>query len=217
MRSEEEPDISLPAMDGIRTADIVDAMGRRHRHRCHILDLVSPTPDRVMFGPAATISFAPSCGARLPVDRFNFTAAFDKAVGEDGRGKVLVLASNGYPDTSLGGGTKLSRLNHRGLAGLLADGRLRDFDQLAQYGFTARCRGETTRWGGDDVTPFEAGRPVVFDRVLIMPGDLIYADSSGAVVIPAAESDAVVNLAREIAGEEMDALGQIAGDESGHH
>ena len=49
----------------------------------------------------------------------------------------------------------------------------------------------------------------------LMPGDLIYADSSGAVVIPAAESVAVVNLAREIAGEETNALGQIADEESG--
>ena len=38
-------------------ADLVDAMGRLHRHRCHILDLVSPTPGRTLFGPAATISY----------------------------------------------------------------------------------------------------------------------------------------------------------------
>jgi len=209
----DEFDISLPSMDGFRAADVVDAMGRLHRHRCHILDLVSPTPDRILFGRAATISFAPSCAARLPVDRYNFTSAFDKAVGADGRGKVLVLASNGYPDTSLGGGTKLSRLNHRGIAGVLADARLRDFDQLAEYPFTARCRGETTRWGGDDVTPFDAGGPVVFDRVMIWPGDFIYADTSGTVVIPAAESAAVVNLAREIAVQEATARGQIADEE----
>ena len=29
---------------GLKCADLVDAMGRLHRHRCHILDLVSPTP-----------------------------------------------------------------------------------------------------------------------------------------------------------------------------
>jgi 4-hydroxy-4-methyl-2-oxoglutarate aldolase len=162
---------------------------------------------------AATISFAPSCEARLPIDRFNAAAAFDRAVGEDGRGKVLVLASNGHPDTSLGGGTKLSRLDHRGLAGLLADGRLRDFDQLAEYRFTARCRGETTRWGGGDVTPLEAHCPVVFDRVLIMPDDLIYADDSGAVVIPAAEAAAVVSLALEIAGEEVSTRTRIGDEE----
>lgn len=207
----------LPSTAGLRTADIVDAMGRRHRHRCHILDLVSPTPDRPLWGRAATISFAPSCEVRLPVDRFNFAEAFDRAVGVDGRGTVLVLASNGHPNTSLGGGTKLSRLDHRGVTGLLADGRLRDFDQLAQYRFTARCRGETTRWGGGDVTPMEAGRPVVFDRVLIMPGDLIHADSSGAVVIPAGEAAAVVSLALEIASEEASARTRIGDDERRRH
>lgn len=206
-------DAPILPMDGVGVADIVDAMGRLHRHRCHILDLVSPTPDRVLLGTAATISFAPSCAARLPVDEFNFASAFDQAVGSDGRGKVLVLASNGHPDTSLAGGTKLSRLNHRGVAGVLADGRLRDFGQLAQYGLTARCRGEATHWGGGEVTPFAADCPVVFDRVLIMPGDVIYGDSSGTVVIPAADSDAVTALAREIAAEEASAREHIADDE----
>ena len=28
----------------VRTADIVDAMGRLHQHRCHLLDLVSRRP-----------------------------------------------------------------------------------------------------------------------------------------------------------------------------
>lgn len=58
---------------------------------------------------------------------------------------------------------------------------------------------------------------MVFDRVLIMPGDLIYADSSGAVVIPATESVAVVTLAREIAGQKANALEQIADEEGAHH
>lgn len=215
MNTSQKPAALLPASRP-SIADVVDAMGRRHRHRCHILDLVSPTPDRFLFGPAVTISFAPSCQARLPSDRFNFAAAFDKAIGTDGRGKVLVLASNGYQDTSLGGGTKLSRLRRRGLAGVLADGRIRDFDQLAQYEFTVRCRGETTRWGGGEVTPFEANCPVVFDRVLIMPGDLVYADSSGAVVIPAGEADSVLALARDIAEEEMNAVDDIADEEADH-
>lgn len=213
MTPRDEAAISLPSMAGLRAADVVDAMGRLHRHRCHVLDLVSPTPDRVLFGRAATISFVPSCSARFPVERFNFTAAFNKAVGADGGDRVLVLASNGYPGTSLGGGTKLSRLSHRGVAGVLADGRLRDFEQLADYPFAAWCRGETTRWGGGDVVPFEANIPVVFDHVLIMPGDLIYADSSGAVVIPADESAAVASLAREIADEESKARQEIEADE----
>lgn len=215
MTAPDETAISLPNFDGLRAADLVDAMGRLHRHRCHILDLVSPMPDRVLLGWAATISFVPSCSARLPVDRFNFAAAFDKAIGADGRGRVLVLASNGYTGTSLGGGTKLSRLSHRRIAGVLADGRLRDFDQLADYPFTTWCRGETTRWGGGEVTPFQADVPVVFGQVLIWPGDLIYADSSGTVVIPGAESAEVASLAHEIADEELQARRWIESDERG--
>ncbi len=28
----------------VRTADVVDAMGRLHQHRCHLLDLVNAGP-----------------------------------------------------------------------------------------------------------------------------------------------------------------------------
>src|ERR671916_1841124 len=105
------------AVEGLKCADLVDAMGRLHRHRCHILDLVSPTPGRVLFGPAVTISYFPSCSASLDPERYNLANLFSEAVVNDPDGKVLVLASNGYTDVSLGGGTKLSRVQRHGLAG----------------------------------------------------------------------------------------------------
>jgi 4-hydroxy-4-methyl-2-oxoglutarate aldolase len=58
---------------------------------------------------------------------------------------VIVLASNGYTDTSMGGGTKLLRLHQNGCAGVLTDGRLRDYDELARYDFAAYGSGEATR------------------------------------------------------------------------
>ena len=167
---------------GLKCADLVDAMGRMHRHRCHILDLVSPTPGRVLFGPAVTISYFPSCSAALDPERYNLANLFYEAVGDEPAGKVIVLASNGYTDTSMGGGTKLLRLHQNGCAGVLTDGRLRDFDELARYDFAAYCSGEATRWGGDRVTPFQANVPVVLQGVGVVPGQYVFADSSGAVV-----------------------------------
>ena len=82
----------------VRTADIVDAMGRLHRHRCHLLDLVSPTPGRRLFGPAVTISYFPACGAALPPERYNFKRLFYQAIEGGADGHVLVLASNGYTE-----------------------------------------------------------------------------------------------------------------------
>ena len=200
---------SVPAVNGLRTADLVDAMGRLHRHRCAVLDLVSPAPDRVLFGPAVTISYFPSCAEALPPERFNFARLFYEAIEGAGKGRVLVLASNGHPRVSLGGGTKMSRVENHGLAGVLADGRLRDFAQLRRFGFATWCRGEATRWGGDVVTPFEANRPVVIDGVGIRPGDLVFADSSGAVAIPAGQVDEVIAEARRIVAADAGFMEQI--------
>ena len=200
----------VPSVEGLKTADLVDSMGRLHRHRCHILDLVSPTPGRVLFGPAVTISYFPSCSAGLDPERYNLENLFYEAVGDQPEGKVVVLASNGYRDTSMGGGTKLSRLQDHGCAGVLTDGRLRDFDELAAYDFASYCSGEGTRWGGGEVTPFQANVPVVVSRVGVKPGDYVFADSSGAVVIPGGQIDDVVAGARAVEDEDARSREQIA-------
>src|SRR3954454_19342422 len=70
-------------VEGLKCADLVDAMGRLHRHRCHNLDLVSPTPGRVLFGPAVTISYFPSCSASLDPERYNLANLSSEAVGND--------------------------------------------------------------------------------------------------------------------------------------
>lgn len=199
----------------VRAADMVDAMGRLHRHRCHILDLVTPTPGRVLFGEAVTISYFPTCNAGLDPEQYNFGSLFHQAVGSEPRGKVLVLASNGHPETSLGGGTKLSRAQNLGLGGVLADGRIRDFDELAGYDFAVYCGGEATRWGGDVVTPFQANVPVVIGRVGVRPGDFVYADSSGAVVMPAAQVEDVLRGAIAVTEEDKQYIEDIKGERDG--
>lgn len=85
-------------------ADIVDALGRRHRHRAHLRDLTSPTPGRILFGQAITISYFPSCSTGVDPATHTFGVLFEQAIGTDGAEKVLVLASNGYAETSVGGG-----------------------------------------------------------------------------------------------------------------
>ncbi|MEU1538755.1 hypothetical protein ABZ461_11610 [Actinacidiphila glaucinigra] len=132
---------------------------------------MSDTPDQVLSGPAATVSYFPTCHDILPSERYNFRRLLEEATPDRASGRVLVLASNGHPDVSLAGGTKLSLLASHGLAGVLADGRLRDFAELSTCGLAVHCRGESVKWGGEVVTPFEAGRPVVVGGVVIRPGE----------------------------------------------
>lgn len=201
--------------DGVTCAALVDALGRRYAHRSDITDLVSPTPGRVLFGPAVTIAYVPYREDLYDPDRHSFASLFYRAVGEAPEGKVLVLSSGGYPDTSHGGGTKLYRAETHRLAGILADGRLRDFDEFGRCDLATYCRGEATRAGGDTVMPFAAGVAVEFGGVTIAPGDYIYADASGAVVVPAGDLDKVLDSAREIEAEDAAARARILGEEAG--
>jgi regulator of RNase E activity RraA len=194
-------------------ASLVDAMGRVHSHRAHILGLVSPAPRR-LFGPVATIAYLPYRDD-LPQTEIGFGPLFYEAVGGSPAGTVLVLSSGGYTDAAHGGGTKLSRLAHTRAAGVLADGRLRDFDELREYSFATWCRGETTRWGGDTIMPFAANLAVEVGGVSVVPGDYIFADASGAVVIPRASLKRVLDEALSVEAEDARSLEEIAAEQRG--
>lgn len=205
-----EPPVPADVLERVACASLVDAMGRVHNHRAHILSLVSPAPRR-LFGPVATIAYLPYRDD-LPETGLGFGALCHQALGASPVGKVLVLSSGGYPDVSHGGGTKLSRLQNSGAAGVLADGRLRDFQQLGGYAFATWCRGEATRWGGDTVMPFAANVAVEIGGVCVTPGDYLYADASGAVVIPQASLQRVIDEALNVEAEDASSLEEIAAE-----
>lgn len=193
------------AVQTLTCADLVDAVGRTHQHRAHILDLVSPSPEQKLFGRAVTISFFPACTQLLDTETYSFGRLFDEAMrgaAADAAHTVLLLASNGHPGVSMAGGTKLSRLSDQGLAGVLTDGRLRDFEELAAEPYASWCSGEAVSWGGGEVTPYLANVPVVLGGVGVHPGQYVYCDSSGAVVIPEADIDGVLSVAHQIRNDD---------------
>jgi 4-hydroxy-4-methyl-2-oxoglutarate aldolase len=93
---------------------------------------------------------------------------------------------------------------------VLTDGRLRDFDELARYDFAAYCSGEATRWGGDSLTPFQANVPVVLQGVGVVPGQYVFADSSGAVLIPHGQIGEGLAEARKVEAADAASRDQIA-------
>ena len=193
----ETPDLDL--IEGLAAADIIDAMTKAYPHRSHIVDLVSPDPSKVLFGPAVTIGFLPVRRDLMDAHKHSLGPAIYRALGDaDTEGKVLVMSSAGHHDLSLGGSTKLSRVTNHGLAGVLCDGQLRDFDELAEYPGAFYCRGEAIRAGGNAIQPYLADTPVEVGGVTIVPGDVIFADSTGAAVIPADDAEKILKSARMI-------------------
>ena len=142
-------------IEGLTAAAICDALAKRHDHRAHILDLVTPTPGEVLFGQAATIRFFPNRR-----DHHSAEDRFDQLLqAVTGTGHVLVLGCGGHEDQALAGGKKVARIEAAGFAGLLTDGRLRDLEEIAGFDLVAYCGGETVRAAGDDVTPLAANVP----------------------------------------------------------
>ncbi len=196
--------------DGLGVADVVDAMMMAHTHRAHIIDLVSPEPNKMLIGPAVTIGFLPVRKDFMDPDQHSLVPAIYRAVkGGDSKGAVLVMASNGHPRTSLGGGTKLSRVENLGMAGIFADGYIRDFEEIGSYDFATYCYGEAVRAGGNEVQPYLSDVPVSVGGVTVIPGDVIFAKGSAAVVIPGDQAEAILKKARMIM-ETMDAA-KVAG------
>ncbi|MCX2930996.1 RraA family protein [Mycobacterium sp. CVI_P3] len=201
-------------IEDLGVADVVDAMAMTHPHRAHIIELASPDPGRVLLGPALTVSFLPVRKDLMDPRKHSLGPAIYRAIADrDPAGAVLVMAANGYHRTSLGGGTKLSRVENLGMAGILADGMLRDFDELNTYNFATYCHGETVRPGGDEIQPYLADVPVAVGGVTVVPGDVIFAKGSTAVVLPGAEAEAILKKAHVVMAKMDQAKESLKGED----
>lgn len=202
-----------PREGSVSSASLTDALGRLSTHRSHVLDLVSPTPGRVLRGRAVTIRFVPFRQDVFDAQMHSFARLFYEAVPAHPEETVLVLDSGSQPNTSVGGGTKFSRLQNRNLAGLLTDGRLRDFGELERYEPVFYCRGEAVKAGTADLMPIAANVPVVVGGVTVFPGDYVYADAAAAVIIPSMLVDEAFQLAARIELEDAAFLMSIRAED----
>ncbi len=184
---------------------ICDAMMRRHAHRAHVMDLVSPAPERWLLGPALTMQFLPLRADRFESARHDFGALLLEAVGEgDPAGHVLAVSSWGHPDAPIAGGKKLSRLRQPRAwpAWWPTPGcatSTRSSSSASGPGAGARPCARAVRRS----CPSPPTCPWAVCGVTVFPGDWIYADASGAVVIPPGDVRAILEEAARI--EERDA------------
>jgi 4-hydroxy-4-methyl-2-oxoglutarate aldolase len=145
-------------------------------------------------GPAVTVH-SPG-GDNLWIHRGLYTAQ---------AGDVLVVSVSGAYNHGYWGEIMSTAAKHRGLAGLVIDGCVRDGVLLEKIGFPVFARGLCIRGTGKD---FDArgwvNAPTAFEDLTVMAGDLIVADGDGVVCIPRARADEVVKLS--IAREKAESL-----------
>lgn len=192
-----------PRLEKLQAASLTDAVSWRYGHTAHVLDLVSPTPGRVLFGEVATLPFVPLREDAADRDEHSFAKQVDAlgAAGEPGR--ILVLTSAGRPDAAVAGAIRLTRIARLGFAGVVTTARIRDYDEAADLELGVYCRGEQLKAGSREIMAVPGNVPVTLDDATVLPGDHLYVDRAGAVVVPAGDVEAL--LGEAVAIEEEDA------------
>jgi len=117
-------------------------------------------------------------------------------------GDVLVGDSGGMVDMSSMGGQSFVSAKMRGLEGVVIDGAVRDVGEIRKYKMPTWCRGITPKTGKCRIQAIEVNGPVVINKVLICPGDLIIADDSGICAVPPQHAEYVLKKCRQILPDE---------------
>jgi regulator of RNase E activity RraA len=95
----------------------------------------------------------------------------------------------------------------RGVAGVVADGPLRDVDEAMAYEFPVFSRSLTSRTARGRVVELGVQVPVTIGavqggEVTVMPGDYVLADRSAVIFIAAADIERVLDAAEMIVAKE---------------
>ena len=171
-------------------------MAQRYDHRWHILGLVSPTPGAIVHGWAATVRFLPRRADLRDPDRHDFAPVVRSAGA--GEGHVLMIGCGSYRDAAVAGGKKLTLvevLGFRRPGHRWTSARLRRGGRNSRSSPAAAARPPLA--DNSDLMAFESGVPVEIGGTLVTPGDWIYSDDAGTVVVPATDVHEVLAAALE--------------------
>ncbi len=132
------------------------------------------------------------------------------------RGQILVLANGGGTQGALWGDVACTFAAQKGVAGVVADGPVRDIDALREMDFpvwaTSISPSHPEKRG-----PGSVNVPIVVDGVLVEPGDVIVADGDGVLAIPQAHLARTLEGARQRAEREVAIRKRIKAGESLFH
>ena len=157
--------------------DVLDGMGYRNQALSNAI--AGLTEDTVIFGPAFT-----SIGTQVYSMPENPLIAQTRVVDQLGEGEIYVLVTRGEYNCAVFGELFATAINQRKGAGVLLDAYARDIKALKEMDFPLFYRGTNPKTSKGRCEINECQIPVVMDGVTINPGDYIFGDCDGIVIIP---------------------------------
>ena len=142
---------------------------------------IRPLGNSRLAGPALTIERVP-VGTRGRTTLPN--SAFVDAVESAAAGTVIVFNGDPGHEASLWGGLLAAAAVQLKLAGVVADGPVRDPGEIVELGCACFCTGSVSAGQAGILSLASIGEAVECGGVRVATGDFVFGDVSGVVVIP---------------------------------
>ncbi len=173
------------------TPSISDLMNRLYTMRSGIRCLTEG--GGTLAGPACTVKVFP--GDNLMVH---------KSLDIAEPGDVVVVDTSGSAMTAVLGDLISTKARHRGIAGFVVDGLVRDLGAIQALGDFPVFASGVTPVGPLHRGPGEINFPISAGGVVVHPGDVIVGDLNGVVAIPGGTAESLLERLRGRADVEAD-------------
>lgn len=121
---------------------------------------------------------------------------------DDLKAGEIYVATGASLRYALWGGLMSTRAQHLKAAGAILDGYVRDAGEIERLGFNVFCRGTYAQDQGVRGQVIDYRCTIEIDGVRIAPGDLLFGDREGVLVIPrAVEAEAVAKALDKVRTE----------------
>jgi regulator of RNase E activity RraA len=152
-------------------------------------------------GPAYTLRYIPAREDLDGLDAFLDPRHPQRvAVEEIPAGAVLVMDCRGDASVASAGSILATRMQVRGVAGVVTDGGLRDARGIAALEIPAWCAGPSAPTNLIRHHALDINAPIGCGGVPVYPGDIMVGDDDGVVCIPSHLAD---EIAQEAVGMEL--------------
>ncbi len=121
---------------------------------------------------------------------------------DDLKAGEIYIATGASLRYALWGGLMSTRAQHLKAAGAILDGYVRDASEIERLGFNVFCRGTYAQDQGVRGQVIDYRCTIEIDGVRIAPGDLLFGDREGVLVVPrAVEAEAVAKALDKVRTE----------------
>ena len=162
-----------------------------------------------LVGRAFTLRFVPAREDLATPESWASPKSTRAAIEAMPKGVIAVVDAMGVTDAGIFGDILCARMKQRGVAGLVTDGVVRDRAGVLSTKLPVWCQGAAAPPSVASLTFVNWQEPIACGGVAVFPDDVVVVDDDGAVLIPAALLDAVVEAAPEQERMEEWIMGEV--------